>query len=661
MILDDDTSATVTWAMLKHYGDLLKVSRSSGVYITLPKLRESLANKKNADILKKYQSGILEELEGQGIAKGSRANRLLSLQLSAFKAGSAENNSTYADELKRLIQQGQIVAEEYAKVQEIEVDKDEVDSDRIDNILFEPSSIDPASITDEEAALVRQQLLGSFQLFSEWSFQLQMGYKFLLQDFHSIIFSTCEKVISGEISRLVVNIPPRHSKTQIFSIFLPFFAICNNPRSHNMMVSYAEDVVGESSGYIRTLCQHPLVEKIFPDVRIDQSKRALDRWGTTAGGVMHAIPTGGRLTGKGAGSLEEGFNGLLVIDDPLKPKDAYSETSRTEVNTRYDNTILSRLANDGDENGKNRTPLIIIMQRLHSEDLVGHVLQGNSSDKFHYLNIPAVLEEDTGSKEWYEKIITKFLYTHAIPVHFKLEREVYPSALWAARKSLDTLIAMRKSDPYTYYSQYLGSPTGEGVGLVKDEWVLYYNEAPLATIRKTFMTADTASTTKSYSDYSIVCYWGISKDKKLYLLDLMVGKWETPELKKEIKSFWDKHNKYNQQYPQLLPTALYMEDKSSGHFLNQTFAREGGIRLLPVPRDTSGGDKLIRFLNAVPHFADGDIYFPAVHIHIDYVVRELTGMTPLGSGTGHDDFVDNCSDAAVVVWGAGQMSYEDWA
>ena len=219
---------------------------------------------------------------------------------------------------------------------------------------------------------------------------------------------------------------------------------------------------------------------------------------------------------------------------------------------------------------------------------------------------------------------------------------------------------MRDASPYTFWSQYMGDPTAVGTGLIQEEWLQYYDELPVKDIIKTYMTADTASTSKDYSDYSVICLWHETRDKHLYLGDVTLGKWETPELRSEIIRFWNEKNVLDIRYPCLIPTAMYMENKASGQYLNQQFARDGNIRLLPIPRDKSSGDKVARFLNTVTHFAQGKIHFPKEHEHLHHVVREVISMTGEGSGTGHDDVCDNVSDACVITYGTQSANYLAW-
>lgn len=661
--IDEQVDLYIVQLLTSYYGDLLKVSRTRGITMNLPQLRKYVSE--NPFILEQYEANLDAEIEGQGLVDDAVVKALQAAQLKAFEEGDHKNNTLYSSEIKKIVTSGKTVTDEDGKVVTTASAKNK--KSLVDKIINEPLEVDISQITNEDATAVRKLMHNDFEKFALWTFEIQMGFKFQKQDFHSIIFKLCQEIVDGKRDRIIITIPPRHSKTQIFSISLPLFSFCHNPGSHNIITSYADDVVSESSGYVRSVMTSELFMKIYPQLRIDSSKRSLERWGTTKMGVLHAVPTGGKLTGKGAGSLSTEYSGVFVVDDSIKPKDAYSPAMRDEINNRYDNTFMSRLANDGevqDANGNivkcSRTPIVIIMQRVHDIDLVGYLLRGNSSDRYDFLNIPGIIEKDTGSQRWYDKIIEKQSYTHANPILYKLERDEYPSALWPSRKSLASLEAMQKATPYTFNSQYMGDPTAQGTGLIQEAWWQEWYELDKSIFARTFMTADTASTVQTYSDYSVACYWGVTYSNDLYLIDVMLGKYETPELKKELIKFWNKHNVLDIKYPTMLPTALYMEDKSSGQFLNQQFTRDGDIRILPVPKDKSSGDKVARFLNAVPYFAQGRIWFPNEHVHKQHFMREILNMTGLGSGTGNDDFVDNVSDACAIVYGGGSANYEAW-
>lgn len=665
--LGDDYNNAVIGYLTKHYGNVLKVSRERFCLTSLPLLRKYIAA--IPEIVNTYEENIQEEIDGQGLQGDAVLRSVFKAQLERLRSASNKDSTAYSNEIEKSIKAGITDRVEGSTLEETTCDNNAVD-DLIEKILYEPTTVDPIGIPKKVADLVRKKLLGSFELFGKWSFHIQMGFPFQSQDFHDIIFDVGQRVVDGELDRVIITIPPRHSKTQLMAIALPLYSFCHNANAHNIITSYAEDVVLESSGYVRQVMLDPLFQVIFPNVRIDPNKRSLERWGTTKSGVMHAVPTGGKLTGKGAGLLVTSYAGCFVVDDVIKPRDAYSDAVRSEINDRYDNTFMSRLANDGevtDARGNAvkcaRTPMVIIMQRVHGEDLVGYLLRGGSADKYHYLNIPAIIEPGVGSAEYYDKLMKKQGYTHAIPILYDLNRGEGQTALWPARKSLVSLLAMQATNPYTYNSQYAGDPSAQGHGLVKEDWFLEYDPRSFdrSKIVRSFITADTASTKKDYSDFSVLIHWGITRDKYAYALDLMVGKYETPELKVEIKKFWDKCNKLDIRAPACIPRALHMEDKASGQFLNQQFLRDGNIRLLPVPRDgTSGNDKVARFLNAVPYFAQERILWPAGHEHLEHVRREVLGMTSQGSGTGHDDVADNISDMVAIEYSGPSANYESW-
>jgi len=651
--------------LLKYYGNLYNITRKwRDCAHSLPSIRRYLAQ--NPGILGEYSNLLQDEIEGMGLSGDAVLKSLKEAQLERLANGDTKDSTPFATEIEKIIKAGK---SDRIAGQAIESSaSEEVHIGLIDSVLNDPLNIDPSTISKAVADAVHDILIKDFRRFSLWCFEIQMNYKFQEQDFHAVVFEFCQKIVDGEIDRGIVTIPPRHSKTQIISIFLPLFSFCHNPSAQNIITSYADDVVQESSGYIRTIMTDPLFQKIFSKVRIDPNKRSLERWGTTKQGVLHAVPTGGKMTGKGAGSLTERYSGIFCVDDVIKPKDAYSNTIRAEINDRYDNTFMSRLANDGyinDKDGKlikcSRTPIVIIMQRVHDEDLVGFLLRGGSADNYHYLNIPALVDKNTGNEDWYNTLISRQAYTNAIPYLYDLGRE-NESALWPGRKSYETLKEMQAKTPYTFNSQYMGDPTAQGHGLVSNEWWCEYDKDTFdySTITKTFITADTASTVKTYSDYSVLIYWGVTKDKELIMLDGVIGKYETPELKKCVLGFWAKCNKLDVRFPLLLPRALYMEDKSSGQFLNQQFVRDGNIRCLPVPRDRSGGDKISRFLNTLTYFAQSKIKFPAGHEHIGHIKREVLAMTSQGSGTGHDDVCDNISDAVAIEFSGLSANYLSW-
>ena len=526
-----------------------------------------------------------------------------------------------------------------------------------------------SKMSDQEVDALRGYLEQDFEEFSKFCFKVMTGQNLLHVDYYEILFEVIQTLIDQKNNRLIINIPPRAGKTLLLSIFLPLFAWVRNPSGQTILTGFNSDVLAECSGYIRTIMSDDDFRRVFPDVVIDNNKKSVERLGTMSAGVLHAIPTTGKMTGKGCGALVEGFAGLMSIDDVIKPDDANSPTERDKINNRFSNTLLSRLATE-------TTPLAIIMQRLHADDLCGYLMKGGSSDTYKWLNIPGIITEETGSQEWYDKQIEKYGYTHVEPILYSLpahEGRVYEermyegklqpvSSFWSVRKTVDTLLGLQEKDSYTFYSQYQGMPEGKGRTALRNEHIRTYESIDEFRVKYTFMTADTASTTQSYSDYSVACLWGVTASKQLILMDSLIGKWEVPELIVEIRDFWRKHNVFDPFKPTHKPLGFYIEDKSSGQFLNQQFLRDKTVRVKPVPRDsTANNDKFSRFLNTIPYFEKGLILIPRGHKDTPYVIRELVGQSEFGSATGHDDVVDNFSDAVSVAYSGSVNSYDSWA
>lgn len=532
------------------------------------------------------------------------------------------------------------------------------------------------ALDQAEVEVLRGYLVENFEEFSKFCFKILKGTSMLHVDYYVVLFDAIQKLIDQESNRMIINIPPRAGKTLIVSIFLPLFAWVKNPSGQTILTGFNTDVLAESSGYIRTIMSDPDFQRVFPDVIIDNNKKSIERLGTTSAGVLHAIPPTGKMTGKGAGDLVEGFAGILSIDDYLKPDDANSPAERTKSNNRFSNVLLSRLATED-------TPLVIIMQRLHQDDLCGYLMKGGTHDVYDWLNIPGLLRKDTGSKKWYEDAIEKAGYTHVRPVLYNLERpddmfdKEGDSSFWSIRKTTETLKGLRNKDPYTFHSQYMGNPIGRGKSALDYTNLHYYMDIREYKIAWTFMTADTASTTETYSDYSAICYWGVINNRvpvktlkgnhwetknKLILIDMIRDKWETPELIPIVRDYWREKNQFDMNAPAMKPRAMYMEDKSSGLFLNQQFLKDGTVLVRPVPRDgTAKNDKFTRFLNTVPYFESGQILIPRNHPQSSEIKLELLGMSEFGNSTGHDDIVDNFSDAVATVYTGNQTNYADWS
>src|SRR6202795_132657 len=182
-------------------------------------------------------------------------------------------------------------------------------------------------------------------------------------------------VRAGKIRRLIINLPPRHLKSLLASIALPAWCLGHNPSAQILCVSYAQDLADKLARDCRSIMTSPWYRQIFP-TRLAPHRQAVQEFITTRQGYRLATSTGGVLTGRGAD--------LILIDDPLKPEEALSDAQRQAANEWYDHTLYSR------QNDKRRSAIVLIMQRLHEDDPVGHVL---AQEPWEILSFPAIAEK----------------------------------------------------------------------------------------------------------------------------------------------------------------------------------------------------------------------------------------------------------------------------
>ena len=191
-------------------------------------------------------------------------------------------------------------------------------------------------------------------------------------DFH------LELVRTGKIRRLILNMPPRSFKSMACSVAFPAFVLGQDPSKRIVVVSYGSDLAVKLANDCRAILQCPWYLRAFPGTRISRNKNTESEIATTRYGFRLATSVGGTLTGRGGD--------ILIIDDPLKPQDAYSESKRSAANEWFDNTLLTRL------DDKQTGAIVVVMQRLHADDLTGKLLR--NSDGWTVLNLPAIAEKD---------------------------------------------------------------------------------------------------------------------------------------------------------------------------------------------------------------------------------------------------------------------------
>ncbi len=274
---------------------------------------------------------------------------------------------------------------------------------------------------------------------------------------------------------------------------------------------------------------------------------------------------------------------------------------------------------------------------MAEEDLPGFLLNGGSGEHFHYLMMPAILDSETGSQKWYDAQ----RYTHAIPILYDMKvPKGEERALWPLRYPLTKLKQLEKGDIYTFSSQYMGAPTPAGGSVFKNDWWQYYDELPHQDMKYLRIYADTAHKTGEHNDFSVFECWGLGNNGNIYLVDLIRGKWEAPELKKQFEMFYKKWKKPNQFVPYRLNCAK-IEDKASGIGLIQELKKTPGTIIVPIPRSR---DKVTRAMGVAPAVQAGRVLLPKGAPWLDQFLIEADSFSPT-MGHKHDDQLDCMFDA----------------
>lgn len=450
--------------------------------------------------------------------------------------------------------------------------------------------------TNEYRALLRSD----FNAFIERSFyELNPTTPFLSNWHIDVIAAELEACRRGETKRLIINVPPRSLKSHCASIAFPAWVLGHDPSAQIIVASYAQELANKLSSDCRALFASSFYRDLF-STRLSPQRQALQEFVTTRQGFRLSTSVGGVLTGRGAD--------FIIIDDPLKPDDAFSDTQRKAVNDWFDHTLYSRL------NNKKDGFIILIMQRLHEDDLVGHVL---GIEPWKVIRFPAIAEEDE---------------THLIqsPCYGtrRFERRA-GEALHPEREPLEVLNRLREAlGEYNFSGQYQQAPAPLGGGLVKTAWFKTYTAADLPPkFEIIFQSWDTANKPTELSDYSVCTTWGL-KEKHVYLLHVFRERLGYPELKRAVR----------EQAGAFSPQTLLIEDKASGTQLIQELVAEG---MHAIQKYEPSMDKGTRMYTVTSAIENGLVHVPDKAAWLPEYLHELTSF-PNGK---HDDQADSTSQA----------------
>jgi predicted phage terminase large subunit-like protein len=373
------------------------------------------------------------------------------------------------------------------------------------------------------------------------------------------------RVVSGETRRLVITIPPRHLKSICASVALPAFILGRDPTRRTICVSYSQDLAVKHANDFRTVVKSDWYQRLFPGTRIDPAKDTQTEIMTTRKGFRLATSVGGTLTGRGGN--------LIIVDDPIKPEEAMSDTTRERSIQWCGNTLLSRL--DHKEQGA----IILVMQRLHVGDLAGHFLAQGGCD---HLNLPAIAEveqtiEIGPGRDHVRKV--------GDPLHPARE----------SRATLDLIKAGMGSASFS--AQYQQSPVPPGGNMVKWEWFKWYDPDDLS-FEEIVISWDTAMKPTELADYSVGTVWGVRGDL-YYLIDVIRERLDFPALRRKVIEIYERWRRSHK------PTIL-VEDAGSGASLIQELYDCD----IPAKSIKPQGDKVMRLNAQLAKIEAGAVHLP---------------------------------------------------
>ena len=363
--------------------------------------------------------------------------------------------------------------------------------------------------------LLKLEMLSSLEKYTKAMFKAQYHRKFAISHHHKLIFEALQNVVDGKCKRLMINMPPRYGKTECVIKMFTSWCYALNPKCKFLHLSYSDLLVKDNSATIRGIMMEPLYKTLFPYSQLEREKGSSERWKTSAGGEFYAVSTQGQVTGFGAGQVDEEddenmsyddltfdqglnevlgligakenlFNGAILIDDPMKPEDGESDIVRERINTRFESTIRNRV------NSRN-TPIIIIMQRLHENDLCGYLLE-KEPEEWTVLSMPAIEIDKDGNK----------------------------TALWPMKHTVEELEKIRAINPIIFDTQYMQDPKPKE-GLMYPNGFRTYKAEQLPTgpdAKKKWNYTDTADT--GADSLCSICF--IDTPEFIYITDVLYTK-----------------------------------------------------------------------------------------------------------------------------------------
>lgn len=463
---------------------------------------------------------------------------------------------------------------------------------------------------------LRSKLKGSLLLFTQTFFRILNSRDFELShpvSRESHFITICKEltlVKDMQTSRLIINVPPGHGKSTLLTYFVAW-CLAQYPDSQFLYISYSKTLAAKHTAIIKTIMSFPAYREIF-GVEIRKDSNAKDAFQTLQGGSVRAFGSAGSITGQDAGlpNLER-FSGAVIMDDMHKPDEVHSDGVREGVINNYKQTVKPRLR------GPN-VPMIFIGQRLHEADLPAHLLSGEDGYPWKKVILEAV---DKAGNILYPEVTSQFMIDNA------------------ATKNI-----------YVFSSQYQQNPQPAGGGIFKKNWFCLVDEEP--EMLATFITCDTAETSKSYNDATVFSFFGLYEIETLghktgqyalHWIDCIELRVEPKDLEGEFSSFYSQCLSYPVQ-----PKMVAIEKKSTGVTLLSILSEMRGLDVIEVARTRSSGSKTDRFLELQPLVAARMVSFPARGKHVQMCIDHVSKITANNTHR-HDDIMDTLYDGCKIA------------
>tara|TARA_R100000353_G_scaffold139603_1_gene99354 strand:- start:137 stop:1615 length:1479 start_codon:yes stop_codon:yes gene_type:complete len=426
---------------------------------------------------------------------------------------------------------------------------------------------------------------------------------------HRVIAEKLEQVAQGKLKRLIINMPPRHSKSELASYLMPAWFLGRNPKLKIIQATMNTELATRFGRKVRDLIADPMYTQIFPDTDLKQDSQAAGRWETSKGGEYFAAGVGAAMTGRGAD--------LLIIDDPHSEQDALSSTAYDHTYEWYTSGPRQRLQPGGS--------IIIVQTRWSKKDLTGRLLneqmKDTMADQWELIEFPAILP--SGNPVWPE--------------------------FW----NKDELLSVKASlSPTKWNAQWQQNPTSEETAMVKREWWQVWTKNKVPRLKYILQSYDTAFSKKETADYTAITTWGIfdpdeDNTEHIILLDAQKGRYNFPELKEVAAD----------QYEYWEPDMVLIEAKASGQPLADELLRIDipVLTYSPGRRKRGGGvDKVTRMHMVAPLFEAGRVWAPEETFAED-VIEEVASF-PNGD---YDDYCDSMTMALIRFRQGGFASLEE--